>query len=269
MITADCANKTQELEGDLLKYLAERLCRVNRLRVPTKDDPCVVCGSVPTIKSHLIPRAVVGELRGDEPYVHVTEVDVPGSVYSQSGDSFYGLLCSEHERALSRFDDYGVRIVRKIEKLMSQMGEDQKGIELQNSSPSLFKGFVLACIWRAVCSLHGKKFGLSLGPYEKRIRRFLFEDEEFEAPTWVSTTPLVLEGQDRMPMIVMPHRRKMDQRNCWHIVINKVAIYTIIDSRPPDSRLDAGRIDKQLLVLVPHLEPLHLFDWLPWKRFFR
>ena len=153
---------------------------MNRLRVPTKDDPCVVCGSVPTIKSHLIPRAVVGELRGDEPYVHVTEVDVPGSVYSQSGDSFYGLLCSEHERALSRFDDYGVRIVRKIEKLMSQMGEDQKGIELQNSSPSLFKGFVLACIWRAVWSLHGKKFGLSLGPYEKRIRRFLFEDEEFE-----------------------------------------------------------------------------------------
>lgn len=242
---------------------------MNRLRVPTKDDPCVVCGAVPTVRSHLIPQAVVGDLRGDERYVHVTEVDVPGSVYSQSGVYFYGLLCLEHERALSRFDDYGVRIARKIEKLMSQMGENQKSIELRNSSPSLFKGFVLACIWRAACSFHGKKFGLSLGPYEKRIRRFLFESVEFEAPTWVSTTPLVLEGQDRMATIVMPHRRKMDLRNCWHVVINKVAIYTVIDSRPPDPRLELGRIDKQPLVLVPYLEPLHLLDWLPRKRFFK
>lgn len=174
-------------------------------RMPARSDPCVICGATPTVSSHIIPRAIVHDIRGADPYVHETEAKRRGSKFTQSGEAYYGLLCAEHEDGLKRFDDYGVRMVRSLNKLFQGMREGQKGSAAKNPKPDAFKGFTLACIWRAVKSYHGRKFNLSLGKYEEPIRLHLFEGEPISAPIFASRSRLVLpDSADRTPLVMPP-----------------------------------------------------------------
>lgn len=224
--------------------------------MPSKADPCLVCGASPTVWSHVVPRALAHDLRRGERHLVAVARDTRGQRYLQSGIAYHGMLCAEHEAALGTADDYGVALCRTIAAQHPLPGQDVMPVE--NPRPDLGEAFALACLWRTVNSDHGRRHSLSLGRFDQPISARLFDGQPCDLPVLISRSPVTIAGKP-VPMMLLPYRIRFAGLNAWRFIVGMATFYVITDARRapwPDS----VRLDKSVELPCIVTDPLPLAD---------
>lgn len=195
---------------------------------------CAVCGSTPTVKSHIIPRALAHDLRGDGKHLVSGEIDRPGIRYLQSGRWDGYILCGVHEGRLTRYDDYGVEFIRNFRNLPSVFKRGDH-FALTNSSPADLQRFLLAVIWRKNLSNQARGQPCGLGPYAQAISNTLFAGEEIESPALTFQSVIAIDGE-RTPIATEPYKVKLAGFNAWYCGFGWLDAVVKLDKRnwPPE-----------------------------------
>lgn len=190
---------------------------------------CLICGRAKTVKTHLFPRALILDMRGDAKAVYSGSRHRDGHVEKQNGQWDDRFLCEEHEAKFAQADDYGVRICRQIADVpAAPIGP--KTIGLDNPRPDLFARFVYACVWRHVMAPVNAHLGLNLGRYEAVLRRALFEDQPADLQILASVSGI--SGADGpVSFGLEPYRQKFHGLNTWHFIVGRLDVQLKTDAR--------------------------------------
>lgn len=131
---------------------------------------CAVCASGPTVRSHVLPRALFHDDAGaGRSFVLGGRED--GYRVTQSGRWDGGILCERHERVLGGADAYAVDLCRRWRTLRSSGAASGA---LANPDPALLVDFVLASVWRMAAALGGGRPARLLGRRADLIEGRLF-----------------------------------------------------------------------------------------------
>lgn len=229
---------------------------------------CVVCGERPTVRSHIVPRAIALDVRGDDIRLEVGEQGRAKPWPSQNGVWDRALLCTKHECSLNRADTYGVAFTRSLSEHSKSAKEyAERQIWIANDRPDLLSKFAVSCVWRFVNSRYGKRHGLSLGPYNQVIVDHLFGDVPGQFPVIVTGTPLADSAGDPAPILTMPYRTRFIDLNAWVFQLNTAQFFLIVDQRKPDPRFDSVRADTSNPLRLVMPPPRHVTNWNGWNLF--
>ena len=109
---------------------------------------CAVCAEAPTVRSHIIPRALFHDGRRAGRTMVLGGVE-SGYRVTQSGKWSSRILCAGHERKLAPCDDYGVSFCRSFAASSAQAGPRL----LSNPAPGLLVDFAVASVWRMAAAI--------------------------------------------------------------------------------------------------------------------
>lgn len=190
---------------------------------------CALCGSQPTVKSHIIPRGLAHDLRADSKHLIGGNLHKLGVSFPQSGRWDSKILCEKHEAALTVYDDYGIRFVRAFRNTL--LGGEAPTIAVPNPTPSHLQRFFLALIWRK--DLSNQVFGKAseLDSYSGLIREALFNNKELNTPIIILRSPTALNGK-RIAVFVEPHRAKFGELNAWKCDLGWIGAMVVLDQKP-------------------------------------
>ena len=220
---------------------------------------CSVCGSPNTVRSHIIPRALIHDSKEGEQAVAYGERGEAGHRLRQSGKFDQNILCEEHERITGDIDRYGVDFVRVL-NIAGQSAKGSSAVYVPNSNPKLLVRFALSVIWREIHSGHGVKRGLTLGTASDRICQAIFKDGDVSAPTIVSYQQFTGERNERVPVGIHPFRVRMFDRIFWQFTVVGCGIWICTDGRGLPAKFDGVRADLNDPVRAAVGDPRSLSD---------
>lgn len=206
--------------------------------------PCLVCGAASTVKSHILPRAFIHEIRAGEPNALIGRRHVEGRKFTQSGTWDDGILCDVHEQALHASDTYAVEFCRTfLDHAVPVVGAS--GYEVPNPSPHLLTRFVMSVVWRYVVSRLGRADRVSLGPYEARLRSLVFSpaSAQLEPDIMICRSASQLDGRT-IPFAVDPHSGRVGGLIYWRFLVSSLDFRMKLDARRdgmPDALLANGK----------------------------
>ncbi len=192
---------------------------------------CLICGSSPTVRSHLFPRSLILQIRGAEKNLIEGDRSRAGIKISQGGHWDDSLVCEQHETSFAAADDYMARFCRRFEKAAA-LASSRKSYETANPRPDLLLRFAAATIWRHAASRHGIAHGLELGPYRQVIERHLFEGDSLLLDAIVGRSNIVDRHGNQIKIGLAPYRRKLLDWTVWHFSIAGFDFYMKTDKRP-------------------------------------
>jgi hypothetical protein len=82
------------------------------------------------------------------------------------------LLCDSCEQRLSRWEDYGARVLRRLEAATSGVGPGV-AVVLSSIEYNRFKLFQMSLLWRIAASRHSLFAAVEIGPHQERLRNAL------------------------------------------------------------------------------------------------
>ena len=208
---------------------------------------CLICSAEPTVKSHIIPRALFHAMKRDGHQLVGGRGDGPGYRVLQAGDWDDRLLCSRHEAALGEADRYGVAFCLEA-KRQSDMGKHY--YDVANPRPDLLVAFASACVWRYAASRSNGRPERALGPYAGKIQRALFEQGDFSPFLLVSRHAYEIEPGQIMNMGVLPHLYHEEGIRFWRFIVLGLIFDLKLDNRatPPPMAI-LGVNDQNLIRL--------------------
>jgi hypothetical protein len=177
---------------------------VNR-QMTTTLGSCVVCGASPTVKVHMVPRALMMDVRGDEKALRESNRLKPGWAFRQNGQWDDSFLCAGHEKAFGTADDYAVRFCRNLSTAIADH-PSAHAHRVPNPKPELLIRFIYATIWRTVMAPRNAIFGANLGRYEIELRSALFEGGPLNLPALLGVSNLVLPDGSAASFGLLPYR---------------------------------------------------------------
>lgn len=158
-------------------------------------------------KSHIIPNHAYSPLKGeDNSMIYVDRTtDLNNPPKRQTGEFESGILCQECERRLSRYEEYGKRMVfgntaAKSQRLIKNIG-NRNILEISGNVYDYrkFKLYLLSILWRA--SISGRKFfeNISLSPTDNETLRVMLLNgnpgEVYEYPCLIASPALTVNGR--------------------------------------------------------------------------
>jgi hypothetical protein len=226
---------------------------------------CLVCGATPTVKSHIFPRALMLDLKGDGPHLHQGEENRQGTKYLQNGLWDSNILCCQHEQKTAAADEYGIEFCRNVK---SQIPQSIAANWVNNSKPDLLVQFAYQNIWRFCASSKGR--GLkALGPYAKKLQNHIFGNETSDFPILLARNHLKTIDNNESTIAIPPFPNKLGRWRFWMFSISGVQFYIKLDNQPfPESYKNFIVNNRQSVLLhkldtmtdfnVPILQPLIL-----------
>ncbi len=192
--------------------------------------PCMVCDEEKTVRSHIIPRALIHAMKRPGRGLVMNRRSDTGWVECQSGAVDTRLLCERHEARLGVFDAYAVRLCKTIKR---EIDAGQLVIEVSNPEPTRLVAFAASVVWRYAASRSDLTPQRALGPYAERIEQLLFHDEPFDPPLLVSLNAYRLNGPEIMNMGAYPHLYSELDRRFWRFIVCGVIFDLMLDNRGP------------------------------------
>ena len=180
------------------------------------------------VKSHIFPRALMIDLRGEDSYVHEVVDDQSGTRFLQNGPWDRAILCEVHERITSKPDDYAVKFCRNVIKKIKQDGED--GL-IDNPEPALLARFVCQSIWRFAACNAGRGLS-SLGPYENQLREIVFSGANCTIPFLVARNHLLAPNGSEATLALAPFPSRLGDVRIWLFGVSGLHFYVKLDQRP-------------------------------------
>lgn len=224
---------------------------------------CLVCGSSATVKSHIFPRSLMLDVRGNDPHLHQIQLDREGSKFLQNGPWDDDILCAEHEELTQAADDYAAKFCREAVAKVSQ--SSGRGT-IPNPKPDLLAKFAYQTVWRFSGSRLGRGVN-TLGPFSDIMRDCSFGSRTPELPVLLARNHLTMPDGSESSLVVAPFPSRLGQWRCWLFSVGGVQFYTKCDRRPfPNGWQDyfANRnnpavilkLEKMQAHLVPILQPV-------------
>lgn len=219
---------------------------------------CRVCGKSPTVHSHLIPRALAFEIRGDEPNLTVLERGAERPLALQAGLFDDMLLCAEHEQITGELDRYGVEFIRRVR---SERGNSNgQGITVPNPDPAKLARFVHSIVWRAVSSRVGNQSNDALGSRYTEITNSVFSAKPSETVLFCGSVRFENDSKEIITA-TMPQRTRQDGRWLWQFQLNGTYFTLFIGGKAFPQSFASSRADLHDPVYIPCLPTTDALDW--------
>ena len=185
---------------------------------------CAICADSPTVRSHVIPRALFHDSKRQGRTLIMGGVE-PGHRVAQSGKWTSRILCAEHERQLGTCDDYGVAFCRAWRR-SGRAGD----AVVPNQRPALLVDFAVACMWRMAAAVSDGRPGRIMGVNADLIEGRLFGPGEGCEPA-VSIEPFELDDGRGQPLVfgLLPSPVLPDRRS-WHFIVSRLRFLADFDS---------------------------------------
>ncbi len=133
--------------------------------------PCANCGSIHTIKAHLIPQAFIREVRGEDKGHALTDRVIGDFRPSQNGRYDDAILCAQCDNRLGADEKYAFETLKRIREAAPQIVDRSFSVERVGGDRLL--RFALGIVWKyALTRLHYGQ--ISIGPYKDRLKGALF-----------------------------------------------------------------------------------------------
>ncbi len=194
--------------------------------------PCIICGSSETVEAHLVPRGLVRRVAGENQHALRGQMDKAGYRLDGKGIFDRDLLCAAHEDRFRLSDDYGQRFLDSFER-RGTLSADGRLWSVPNRKPTLLGRFVASCIWRCAVSNRSGSAPLNLGPWQEKLRSYLFD----EGNSW---TPLLLLSRQKMlvdgkpiagNLLTMPFKAPGLGRRTYGFQFGSCVMMLILDER--------------------------------------
>lgn len=210
------------------------------------------------MKSHLIPRRLVHDVRGPASHVLAGASDRQGRKHLQGGMFDDDLLCELHEGMLAAADDYGIRFLRRCTKQGGKLL--QEGVRsYPNSAPERLTRFAASLTWRRGASpVFAPPNRRKIGARERALRSYLFEGGKWEPHIFVVHEPLLHRGVAPVrPMISQPIRDHAFGPRGWRFRYGDLSLVTVLDDPAaivPMMPFRANDADPVLAIDLPPVE---------------
>lgn len=192
--------------------------------------PCIICGSAETVEAHLLPRGLVRKVAGKDQ--HALAGDTARVGYRLDGKGMFdpNLLCREHEECFALADDYGQRFLTAFHRKGAPT-PDGRFWSVPNAKPDLLVRFVASCLWRcAVSTIPAAR--PDLGPWEQRLRTYLFEQSAWFPLLLLRRQVLLIDGAPMTgPMLTFPFQARGVGRRTYSFTFGDCVMLLILDQR--------------------------------------
>lgn len=224
--------------------------------------PCKVCGDPKTVRSHLLPKAIIKDVRGDHHTAFAGMNDKFGTLYTQGGSFDDDLLCRSHEDALADCDDYVVRFLRSFNKIATLPVQFEGMVYLvPNTKPELMLKFALSCIWRHAQS---RRFGtpnpLNLGPWENTLTRKVFYGGNFDPDLCIMKQDFLIGGEPMRDLVMSPYHNPAYGRRAFEIYLRGFRFTIKLDDRQKGRIPSVIRANGANPLPVLNLDPVNAID---------
>lgn len=208
---------------------------------------CIRCGASPTVKSHIIPRALFHLMKRPGRPLVGGRADGPGYKILQSGDWDNTFLCKGHEAELGRFDAYGVRFCRSFKQMLER---GLREIRVRNSQPQLLVGFATACVWRMAVSRSDHRPERLLGPYANRLANSLFGNQRFNPLLLLSCHGFHDNAGDLLNIGVLPHVYYEEGIRFWRFIVCGLIFDLKLDNRSPVRAMEPLAVNEKMEIVL-------------------
>lgn len=212
---------------------------------------CAVCAEAPTVRSHIIPRALFHDGRRAGRTMVLGGVE-SGYRVTQSGKWSSRILCAGHERKLAPCDDYGVSFCRSFAASSAQAGPRL----LSNPAPGLLVDFAVASVWRMAAAISEGKPGQILGDNADLIEGRLFGPGDGCDPA-LHVEAFGLEDGHGRPLVfgLLPAPIGADRKS-WHFIVSGLRF--AVDLDPPAGA--QGAVNQSTEIELLPSAPRHVED---------
>lgn len=213
---------------------------------------CIVCGQMPTVSSHVLPKALMRDMIDTPQGLSVYSLNADRLKLVQSGLIDNALLCHTHEKATETFDKYGIEFCRTFQD-KAESTKSGNGYLVVNPRPDHLAKFAYACVWRHVMSKYGREVGLKLGRYEQLMRASIFEGEAPALPVVIGVSHLRNEQGLPQKICVPPFYSRALPANRWVFTVGYLDFMVFCDQRSLSPNLAGGlahRDDPLLCVIT-------------------
>jgi len=191
---------------------------------------CIVCGRSPTVKSHLFPRALMLDMRGDAKTLYEGSRHYAGYREQQNGPWDDRFLCKRHEDEAGAGDDYAVDFCRRIDA--GDYRPFGPVFQMLNPEPDKLLAFIYGTVWRHAVAPRNAALRLDLGPYEKELRSALFENGPKSLQAFTSLSTLSDCTGKPVSVALAPYRQKFREFSTWHFIVGRLDVHLKTDRRP-------------------------------------
>lgn len=190
---------------------------------------CLICGTISTIKSHLIPKTFAKEVQVGK--AHALAKGPEGYDYTQSGIFEKDILCKDCDNNLGKFENIAVQAFRKIRA--SAKGAAVGQYFLAGSDGDDILRFSAGILWKySVCSKENGR--IDLGPYRDILRDIAFNQSSIPASIDALLFRLKTHNEDDGVFAYRtPRSDRKEGVNGYRLLVGGILIYIKIDKQTP------------------------------------
>jgi len=152
---------------------------------------CKGCGEDKSlIKAHIIPRSFYMDLRKNENRLDLVSTNIKQKKgLSRIGEYDPDILCKECDQFLSKYDDYGKKLLLDQFDNFDTLIEGKliRAYVVKNYDYLFLKLFLLSVLWRASISKRPFFKDVNLGDHERHIKDLIFNIEDDNNHTYGCT----------------------------------------------------------------------------------
>lgn len=200
----------------------------------SKTSICRACGSVGTIRAHIIPRAFATDAKDGDTHLISTSPERYGTSQGGYFDDF--ILCGTCDGRLGVYDSYAIEMCRKLKNERFRINH---WVELPYDGDLLAR-FANAVLWRASISSHRMLTQINLGPFEDLLRSALFGNQAC-LPTHL--TRLQTNVMEPMGFYSYPVAHRVKAYRTFSMVLGGFRWTIYADSRPLMGAVKEGVIN--------------------------
>lgn len=190
---------------------------------------CLVCGSSPTIKSHLVPRVLAAEVRVGTAHA-VVSLSTPGYRESQSGLIDTNILCGPCDESIGRFEASTAKAFKSLRN--AGVGVPDTTVVFAEQAPDIALRFYAAVLWKYAVAR--RDLGrIDLGPYQSELRKVAFEGAPIPSFFDAALMRLRLNRDDVGVFAYQaPKPDRKDGLNMYRLLVGGVLAFVKVDRRP-------------------------------------
>lgn len=214
-------------------FQLRRFNQVHSSRIVIVMSKCLQCGTTPTIKAHLVPKAFVMEVKATRGEQHL--ILMPGQqrpLVSPTGLYDPDLLCAECDGMLGSHEGYAHSLLQQLRGISGPVGSS---VPIPEVNGDRMVRFASAIAWKF--SATRTQFGrINVGPYSDVLQDAAFSNNPIPSSLDVALIRLMeLDGD--VYFYRNPKLDRHDDVNLVRFSVGGFLIFLKVDKRPNARRL--------------------------------
>jgi hypothetical protein len=210
------------------------------------------CGNKNLIQAHIIPAAFARTLYRAGGHNKVIFSDGGRRAQYQNGEFDNEILCHQCDNILGALDRYGFEVSQRFPAGPYRTNR----VDLADVCGEMFARFVLSVLWRASISTRPTFETISLGPYEEKAGRVIFQKDTMDS---IAEYQLIANryssaSMDTARFFSIPVRSRLGALNAFGFGLGGFQLVAKFDKRPLPSFLSefvVNRSNRLLSFVIP------------------